>query len=287
MTAVFGLERDHAIARRDVRFRERGIGERVVAGRGAERMAGHRIGAAEREAALHGQRIAADPPATGEPDVDAASRADAGVIPDVDKHAVEPIAVGNRIAHRRGYARVRHDVGASGILERRPDQPPRRRFFGIVAGVEHRAGGDRGEMPLVDRRVRAPFVGIAKHRPGILSGDARLPLTSQLDGQRDLPLRLREGARRPTLVQVVIAVIAPEEERAPADLRAVETPVFDRRDDVECAQRKTDGPHVSRAQLTAEHVAEIAPPVGQVAGGPEHAQRVDAHPEIPLELPVE
>ena len=271
MPAVFGLECDHAIARGHVRLRERAVGERVVARRGAERMAGHGIGTAERDAPLQRQRITAHPATTDEPNVDPASGADAGVMANVEEDAIEAIGSGrDRVTEPRGDSGVGDDVGAAGILEGPPNQPPRGGFFRIVASVEDRAQGDRREVPFVDRRVRTPERGIAEHRPGILVGDARLPLATHFERQFDLSLRLREGARAPPFVQVVVAVVSSKEERAPADFRVVQSPVFDRRHNVERAQSQTDGPHVARAQLAAEHVAEIAALVRQIAGGPEH-----------------
>src|SRR5437867_228648 len=289
VAAVLGLEGNHAIARRHARLRERRIGERVVAGAGAERMARHRVGAAEGEAPLQRQRVAAYPSAADQPDVHATRWTDAGVVPDVEEHPVEAVRrrVGNGIPDRRGDARMRHDVAAAGILECRPYQPPRRGFFGVVARVQHGAGSDRREMAFVDRGVGSPDLGVPEHGPRILIGDARLPFVAQLEREGDLLLRLRERARRPSLIEEVVAIVAAKQKRAPPDLGVVQAPIFDRRYHVECADAEAEGPYVTRPQLAAEHVAEIAALVREIAGRPEDAQRVHAHPEVLLQLPVE
>src|SRR2546422_1819241 len=138
-------------------------------------------------------------------------------------------------------------------------------------------------MAFVNRRVGTPSLGIAEHRPRILAGDARLPLVAQLERQGDLPLRLREGARAPSLVQEVVAVVAPKEKRAPPNLGAVQPPVLDGRYHVERTHPDADGAHVAGLQLAAEHVAEIAALVGEIAGRPEDAERVHPHPEVLLQ----
>ena len=142
-------------------------------------MARHWIGTAEREPPLQRQRIAADPSAAHEPDVDPTRWADAGVVADIEKQPVEAIRPGrDRVAHRRRDARVRHDVGAAGIFQARPHQPAGRRLLRIVAAVEDEPRGDRREVPFIDRRIRAPRLGIAEHGPRVLIGHARLPLVA-------------------------------------------------------------------------------------------------------------
>src|SRR6266566_1473805 len=152
---------------------------------------------------------------------------------------------------------MRHDVTAAGILECRPYQPPRRGFFGVVARVQRRTEAERGEVPFVDRGVGTPDLGVPEHGPRILIGDARLPFVPQLERQRDLLLRLHERARRPSLIEEVVAIVAAKQERAPPDLGVVQAPILDRRHHVECADTEADGPDVTRPQLAAEHVAEI------------------------------
>src|SRR6267143_1949704 len=157
--------------------------EGAIARARAEWMAGHGIRTADGQTALQRERIAPQPAATDEPQIHATRGADARIAAHVEEEPAEAVRpVGrNRIAYRRGDPRVRHDVVAARMFERRTHQPPRGGSLGIVARVERRVGDDGVVVALVDRRVGAPRLVVAENRPGIFDGHARLPLVAEFE----------------------------------------------------------------------------------------------------------
>src|SRR5688500_145740 len=110
-------------------------------------------------------------------------------------------------------------------------------------------------MAFVNRRVRTPLLVVPEHGPGVARGDLGLPVAAHLDGDVERPFGLEDGPDPDALVQVVVAVVALEEERRPADLRPPEPPVLDRRYDVVGAELDAVGRHLTGTEFRAQHVA--------------------------------
>src|SRR5439155_27008412 len=85
-------------------------------------------------------------------------------------------------------------------------------------------------VSIVDRRVFPPRRAVAEHGPRIAGGHADLLVAGELErhGQRSPGLHERASAHAPR--QVVIAIVALEQERRPADFGAAEPPRLDGRD---------------------------------------------------------
>ena len=109
----------------------------------------------------------------------------------------------------------------------------------------------------------------------------------RVDVEAERTVGLDEDAARDPLAEVVIAIVALEQERGPADFAGAQPPIFDRRDVVEGAELDAVGGRLSRAQLGAQQVAQVAPLVGEISRGAEDPQRVDPQAYVPVELPVE
>ena len=102
-------------------------------------------------------------------------------------------------------------------------------------------------------------------------------------------LRLEVGTRRPPLVEEVIAVIAVKQERRPSHLLGVQAPVFDRRHHVHRPQPEAHRLALAApaAHFGAQPVAQVGALVGEIAGGAEHPENVEAQMGVPGEPPVE
>src|SRR4029077_16044703 len=105
------------------------------------------------------------------------------------------------------------------------------------------------------------------------------------DSQRSVGLD--EHAACEPLAQVVVAIIPLKQERRPADVPAPQAPVLHGCDVVERAERDAVRRQLTAAQLRAEQVSQIAPLVGEITGRAKNAERVDAQPQVLMELPIE
>src|SRR2546427_10617934 len=73
------------------------------------------------------------------------------------------------------YTTLFRSVLRTGVLEAGAQEPARGRVEAIVAGVEGDGAGERRVMPVVDRRVGGPGLGVGEHGPGVAGSGGRLP----------------------------------------------------------------------------------------------------------------
>src|SRR6266516_2961451 len=293
VAAVLRLHGEHPVAGGDPRVEILRRDNRLVARHLAESITGEHFRPAEADATLHRQRVPSRPTARHQPQVQTAAWAHTAVATQVEPDAVEPVgAVGrNVVPHSDGDARLGSDVFAAAPFESGDHQPTGGRVGVIVAGVEDRGGGPGIEMTVVDRRIGPLHLIVARDRERVARRDQRHPLAAELQAHRQGVLGLEVGPRRPSLIEEVVAVVAVEQERRPADLFGVQPPVLDRRHDVGGAQTEPHRGNLAgpspRAYFRAQPVAQVRALVGEVAGRAEHAERVEAQMGRAGDLPIE
>ena len=135
------------------------------------------------------------------------------------------VGIASRTADRQD---LRAHVGSPAVVELCIDEPPRGRLLVVVAGVERHRAGERGVVPGVDRRVGPPGVLGVGEGPRVAGLDARLPVIAEPQRHPEGQGRLREQPAVQAAREVVVAVVALEEKRGPADLRVREGPALDR-----------------------------------------------------------
>src|SRR6266478_8213187 len=97
----------------------------------------------------------------------------------------------------------------------------------------------------------SPALVVAEHGPRIARADAGLLVVPHVDVEAQRALGLNEDTARDALAEVVVAIVALEQECGPTYLAGAQPPIFHGRDIVEGAELDPVSGGLARAQLGA------------------------------------